>query len=406
MIKIPTHIEKVLNILYKNGFEAYLVGGCVRDSLMGKEPHDFDLTTNATPDEMLKCFSGMRIIETGLKHGTVTVVSQGENVEITTYRIDGKYTDNRHPKEVLFTRDIQKDLSRRDFTVNAIAYSPKDGIVDIFEGREDISNKIIKCVGNPDERFNEDGLRIIRALRFASVLGFSIDKKTSISIHNNKELLKNISAERIFTEMKKLICGIHSDKILNEYYDVFSCVFPLLLNYREQYFNNIKLMGTLPCDVFIRFSTLFGMMNKDDIKSCIRLLKPDNKFYSNVNILSDYLTKNIKTDEISVRYIMNKLEDENIIRLVKLKKAFYPEFSDVEFIGQYEHQLEIGACVRVKDLCIKGNDLIDAGIKKGREIGDIIDKILCEVIENRCPNSKKELLEKALSIYKEIGSGR
>ncbi|MBO5742720.1 MAG: CCA tRNA nucleotidyltransferase [Clostridia bacterium] len=403
MIKIPTHIEKVLNILYKNGFEAYLVGGCVRDALMGKEPHDFDLTTNATPNEMLKVFEGMKIIETGLKHGTVTVVSDGENVEITTYRIDGKYTDNRHPEEVLFTRNIHEDLSRRDFTVNAIAYSPKDGIVDIFEGNKDILNRIIKCVGNPDARFNEDGLRIIRALRFASVLGFSIDEKTSISIHNNKELLKNISAERIFTELKKLICGIYSSKILNEYYDVFSCVFPLLLNYREQYFKNIKLIDTLPHDVSIRFSALFGMMNKDDIKSCVRLLKPDNKFYSNVKILSDYLTKDIKTDEISVRYIMNKLEEENILRLAKLKKIFYPEFPEEEFIVEYKHQLEIGACVKVKELCIKGNDLIDAGIEKGKVIGDIIDKLLCEVIENRCPNTKNELLEMALSLYKEMG---
>lgn len=400
MINIPTHIEKVLNILYKSGFEAYLVGGCVRDALMGKEPHDFDLTTNATPDEMLKCFSGMRIIETGLKHGTVTVVSEGENVEITTYRIDGKYTDNRHPEEVLFTRNIHEDLSRRDFTVNAIAYSPKDGIVDIFNGREDITNKIIKCVGNPDARFNEDGLRIIRALRFASVLGFSIDEKTAKSIHNNKELLKNISAERIFTEMKKLICGIQSGRILYEYYDVFCCVFPALLNYKEQYFNNIKLTDTLPGDIFIRFAALFGKMSKDDIKSSIRLLKTDNKFYSNVNILSEYLTKNIKTDEISVRYIMNKLDEENILRLAKLKKAFYPDFLEEEFVKQFKHQLEKGACVRIKDLSVKGNDLIDAGIKKGKEIGDIIDKLLCEVIENRCPNSKKELLELALSFYK------
>ena len=243
MIKIPHYITEVLNMLYDKGFEAYLVGGCVRDALMGKAPHDFDLTTNATPDEMLSCFSEMKIIETGLKHGTVTVVSDGENVEITTYRIDGKYVDNRHPEEVLFTRNIHEDLSRRDFTVNAIAYSPKDGIVDIFDGQKDIKNKIIRCVGSPDNRFAEDGLRIIRALRFASVLGFTINEKTSESIHNNKELLKNISAERIFAELKKLICGICAKEIISDYFDVFSFVFPKLSNYETACKKNTQLLS-------------------------------------------------------------------------------------------------------------------------------------------------------------------
>ncbi|MBQ6894829.1 MAG: CCA tRNA nucleotidyltransferase [Clostridia bacterium] len=398
MIKIPDYITDVLNMLYDKGYEVFLVGGCVRDALMGKQPHDFDLTTNATPDEMLEVFSGMKIIETGLKHGTVTVVSQGENVEITTYRIDGKYVDNRHPEEVLFTRNIHEDLSRRDFTVNAIAYSPKDGIVDIFEGQKDIKNKIIRCVGCPDARFSEDGLRIIRALRFASVLGFSIDEKTSQSIHNNKELLKNISAERIFTELKKLICGFGAGKILSSYFDVLSVVFPGISEYENICRQNISLIDSAPDDIYIRFAALCNGIEISFIKKMIRLLKTDNAFYSNVIILSEYLRKEIKTDEISLRYIMNKLDDENIVRLSALKKMFNPQFDDKAFISQYEKQLECSYPVRIRDLAIKGNDLIEAGIKEGKRIGDIMNVLLCEVIENKCQNTKDKLIKRAIEI--------
>jgi len=400
MIKIPQYITKVLNILYDKGFEAYLVGGCVRDALMGKEPHDFDLTTNATPTEMLDVFSGMKIIETGLKHGTVTVVSDGENVEITTYRIDGRYVDNRHPEDVSFTRNIHEDLSRRDFTVNAIAYSPKDGIVDIFKGREDIKSKTIRCVGCPDNRFAEDGLRIIRALRFASVLGFSIEEQTAESVHNNKGLLKNISAERIFSELKKLICGICAKEIILDYFDVFSEVFPMLEDCETVCRKNIQFLNEFSCDIYIRFAAVLFGMSMENIKKLILLLKPDNKFYSNVIILSEYLLRDIGSDEISVRYIMNKLDDENITRLVELKKAFYCEFSYDEFINQYKKQLEEKACVKIKDLCISGGDLIKAGIKEGKIIGDIMNTLLCDVIENRCPNIKEKLLERVIDIYR------
>jgi len=400
MIKIPQYITKVLNILYDKGFEAYLVGGCVRDALMGKEPHDFDLTTNATPTEMLDVFSGMKIIETGLKHGTVTVVSDGENVEITTYRIDGRYVDNRHPEDVSFTRNIHEDLSRRDFTVNAIAYSPKDGIVDIFKGREDIKSKTIRCVGCPDNRFAEDGLRIIRALRFASVLGFSIEEQTAESVHNNKGLLKNISAERIFSELKKLICGICAKEIILDYFDVFSEVFPMLEDCETVCRKNIQFLNEFSCDIYIRFAAVLFGMSMENIKKLILLLQPDNKFYSNVIILSEYLLRDIGSDEISVRYIMNKLDDENITRLVELKKAFYCEFSYDEFINQYKKQLEEKACVKIKDLCISGGDLIKAGIKEGKIIGDIMNTLLCDVIENRCPNIKEKLLERVIDIYR------
>ena len=200
---IPENITYVLDRLHSAGFESYIVGGCVRDSLLGIPAHDFDVTTNALPQEVIDVFSDMNVIETGIKHGTVTVVSGGENVEITTHRIDGEYLDNRRPSDVTFTRNIENDLSRRDFTVNAMAYSPHSGLVDLHGGVQDLDRKIIRCVGEPDRRFGEDGLRILRALRFSSVLGFQVDEQTSMSIHANSHLLKNISAERIFSEFAK-----------------------------------------------------------------------------------------------------------------------------------------------------------------------------------------------------------
>lgn len=392
MINIPQYILKVLNILYENGYEGYLVGGCVRDALMGKEPHDFDLTTNAAPNEIISCFSDMKIIETGLKHGTVTVVSDGHNVEITTYRIDGKYVDNRHPEEVVFTRDIHQDLSRRDFTVNAIAYSPRDGIVDIFGGRDDIKDRIIRCVGDPDARFNEDGLRIMRAIRFSSVLGFDIDADTSASIHSNMHLLGNISAERIYSELKKLMCGSGVYDILKNYDDVIFSVFPALSSYEDQYNHNIKLISSLKQDIILRFCALFYNMNIEDIESSLKLLKPDNFLLNNVIRLCGAVTENISCDDISVKYVMNKLDHDNIMRLIDLKSNFDVSFNNKVFLSAYNRLFDENVCVSIKQLDINGGDLIELGIKKGPEIGGILTKLLTEVIEERCENKKESLI--------------
>ena len=191
---IPREALNMAGLLESRGFEAFFVGGCVRDILRGTRPNDWDIATNATPEQMKECFAGLRVIETGIKHGTLTVRSDGLSFEVTTYRVDGKYEDNRRPTEVYFTRNLADDLSRRDFTINAMAYSPGRGLVDIFGGREDIEKKIIRCVGNPNRRFHEDGLRILRALRFASALDFWVEEDTASSIHENRSLLKNISA--------------------------------------------------------------------------------------------------------------------------------------------------------------------------------------------------------------------
>jgi len=397
MINIPPYILKVLNNLNNNGFEGYLVGGCVRDALMGKTAHDFDITTNALPKEIISCFKGMKIIETGLKHGTVTVVSDGENVEITTYRIDGKYTDNRHPENVSFTRNIHEDLSRRDFTVNAIAYSPHDGFVDAFGGQEDIKKSIIRCVGCPDTRFSEDGLRIMRAIRFSSVLSFDIDNDTSLRIHKNKNILTHISAERIYSELKKLLSGNNVSNVLKEYYDVLCVIFPVFKKYCELYYSNLAMVPLSPNDSISRMCTLFYGMNTDDIKTSIKLLKPDNYLYENVLMLSKYLVSDINLDKTSIRYIMNKLSDENIIRLSKIKKLFSSGFMADEFINQYNNQVKACACVHIKDLKIKGDEIINLGVKKGPKIGEIMNKLLHAVIEDKCSNDNQSLKKYIIS---------
>lgn len=219
-IKCPDYILKAIELLELNGYSAYAVGGCVRDSLLGKEPNDWDMTTSATPEQTIAAFKDFRTIPTGLKHGTVTVILGSHPIEITTMRVDGAYSDNRHPENVSFTKKIEEDLSRRDFTVNAMAYTPKVGLVDPYGGRDDLRRHIIRCVGNADIRFGEDALRILRAIRFACVLGFDIEKETSESVIRNRALLSNISSERIRTELIKLLCGKDIEKILTDYKEV------------------------------------------------------------------------------------------------------------------------------------------------------------------------------------------
>ncbi|MCQ2462747.1 MAG: hypothetical protein MJ177_05000, partial [Clostridia bacterium] len=242
-MKAPDYIIKAARILGEAGYEAYAVGGCVRDTLMGKAPDDWDMTTNASPDEMKKAFTDFRVIETGLKHGTLTVLIDGTSVEITAYRTEGEYSDNRHPDYVHFTKSLHEDLSRRDFTVNAMAFDPVTGeIADMFGGKADLKNKIIRCVGSPDKRFGEDALRILRALRFSSVLGFEIEKETAQSIIKNRGLINNLSAERIYAELKKLITGKNVYNVMMKFAPVFAVFLPEIskeIGFDQQNFHHI-----------------------------------------------------------------------------------------------------------------------------------------------------------------------
>ena len=227
-ISIPTPVLCALNTLNAAGYEAYIVGGCVRDSLLDTSPSDYDITTSATPEEMKAVLSDYKIIETGISHGTLTVLSQGNPLEITTFRCDGEYTDHRRPDSVTMTRNLREDLARRDFTVNAMAYSEKNGLIDLYNGKNDLDNRVIRCVGDASRRFEEDALRIMRALRFAATLGFSIEAETSRQIYEKAHLLSYVSAERIATEFCRLICGKNAADIILSYRDVFALIIPEL----------------------------------------------------------------------------------------------------------------------------------------------------------------------------------
>ena len=390
IINLPGEVKKTLNILTNNGFEAYAVGGCVRDSIMGKSPSDWDITTSATPDEISSCFRGYRLIETGIKHGTITVIINKMQIEITTYRIDGKYSDNRRPDDVLFTDNIEFDLKRRDFTINALAYNGNE-IIDLFGGIDDIDNKTIKCVGDPDERFNEDGLRILRALRFASVLNFRTEKNTSESINKNKYLLNNISMERINTEFNKLLMGDNFQRTILEYRDVIEVFIPELSKISiEELKYRLSAMSSLN-SLILRLSVLLYKIEEPD--SILMGLKYDNATIKSVKLLTSNIDIKIYPDSVNIKKSLHNINYVNLCNLIQIKKVLFKNEYD-ELIKSEEiinEIIETNQCYSLKTLAISGQDLIDAGIPKGKNIGKILDKILNEVIEGNLENEKNSL---------------
>lgn len=395
-INMPAEVEKALNILKTNGYEAYIVGGCVRDSLMGTVPHDWDITTSAKPDEILSCFNEYRTINTGLKHGTVTVLIDGAQLEVTTYRIDGKYTDNRRPDNVEFTDDVYHDLKRRDFTINALAYND-NGIVDLFEGIKDLQNKVIRCVGNPDERFNEDGLRILRALRLASVLNFSIDDETSDSIHKNKELLKNISRERINTELNKLICGNSFLNILHNYRDVTEVFIPEIKKYTQTEWEHALKSMCFADNKAVKLALLLLYTNSTE--AVLKALKYDNATISTAGLLSSNVNEMIEADKIILKKQLNKFGYGNLMLLLNFKTAAALADNIANEIiiiknskKMIDKIIENNEVYELKSLAINGDDLIEAGLARGREIGVFLNDILHFVIEEKLENDKEKLI--------------
>lgn len=439
VIKIPDQVNRAIEILNKNGHSAYVVGGAVRDALMNRPAHDWDITTSALPQQTEEAFSGFRIIETGLKHGTVTVIVDGTDLEITTYRIEHGYSDNRHPDRVDFTDRVEDDLSRRDFTVNAIAYSPIHGFSDPFSGREDIERKIIRCVGDADKRFGEDALRILRALRFSSVLGFEIDPETADSIHRNYTLLKNISVERIFVEISKLLCGEGAGRILREYEDVIFYVLPELAPMKNCIQNHERHV----CDVWghtvkavesidpipeLRFAMLLHDSGKPHCKTTDE--NGTDHFYQHAKISRktvENITYRLKTSASFRNHVCNLVEYhdfvpdkiskktykkyiaqlgiETVKELFSVRKADFsaqnPKFYDEE-LARNERGLEIlknieesETCFTVKDLEIGGKDILSLGIKSSPEIGRILDALLDEVMEETTENTHDALMTRA-----------
>lgn len=435
-IIIPDYVNTVAKRLEEHGHECFIVGGCVRDALSGKKPHDFDMTTSATPDEMIVIFSDMTTIPTGLKHGTITVVSEGHNLEITTFRTDGDYLDNRHPSSVNFSRNLGDDLSRRDFTVNAMAYSERTGLVDLFGGCEDLENGIIRCVGDPDKRFAEDGLRIIRGLRFASVLGFEIEEKTSASIEKNRGLLLNIASERLLSELRKLICGIKADEVLAKYYRVFGVIIPELLPCvgfdQKNPHHSLDVYGhtllTLKnCDAgdkVLRFAALFHDIGKpkaftvdengighfpDHAKlgaeitdTVLRRLRASNELREKVVRLVAEHTRQIEPTEKSVKRFLASHGEEDARRAFALRIADrlacaegFRDTSDTERVASVaEAILAEKACLNLGSLAVKGQDMTALGLR-GREIGAMLSLLLDRVIDGDLENDREILIEYA-----------
>lgn len=425
--------KEALNALHRNNFEAYVVGGYVRDMLMGKSPFDSDITTSALPEEIKKVFDEYKTIDTGIRHGTVTVIINSVPIEITTYRIDKGYSDGRHPDTVIFTNSLKEDLSRRDFTVNSIAYCEEIGFFDPFDGREDIKNKIIRCVGNPEKRFEEDALRILRALRFASTLSFDLDKKTEEAVFRCKKLLSRVSQERIFQEITKTLCGKNIKNILCKYSEVFEIVLPEIRNMKgfdQKNFHHIydilthtaTVIENIPPAPPLRLAALFHDCGKADCFSVDE--NGTGHFYSHPSISAEKAEKALtrlhcdnKTKETVVKLVkihdtpieeseriikrkLRSLGEELFFDLIKLQRAdtkgLAPEyhnrdkhFDTLEHIAREIIKSE--QCFSLRDLKINGNDLIAAGFT-GKEIGTALNSVLESVIDGKTENEKEALL--------------
>lgn len=391
MIAIPQTVKTLINILEASSFEAYAVGGCVRDSLMNQIPNDWDICTSALPDRMKQCFKNFRAVETGLKHGTLTVIVDGESYEITTFRKDGEYRDHRHPEQVEFVSDLQTDLSRRDFTVNAMAVHPEKGVVDFYGGIDDLNKKLIRCVGNPDLRFTEDALRIMRGVRFASTLGFSIEEETEKSILKNAHLLKEIAAERIIVELKKTVTGKNAPCIMKKYRAVFAQRIPEMLKYSDEKWNVLcDFLGKLPYDVSLRLSLLYSGIETDEIKNSLKNLKFEKAIQEEIVALKESLNIELSPELPSMCRFLNKLGEERAKKALLLRESLYG--SQEENFKCMEQVLSEKICFTLHGLAVNGNDLRELGLKSGREIGETLNFLLEKVMNGEISNEKTALM--------------
>lgn len=442
---MPKNVDIAINLLQSAGFEAYAVGGCVRDSLLGKTPNDWDITTSAKPENMKSVFADFHCIDTGIKHGTVTVVIDGEPLEITTFRLDGEYEDNRHPKSVTFTSNLGADLGRRDFTVNAMAYSKMTGTVDLFGGQNDLKNGIIRCVGDPDRRFNEDALRILRALRFASALDFEIEEKTAQSLLKNRALLGNISEERIAKELLKLVCGKGAKRILTDFapvlFEILPELQPMYKNSHDNphhcydiYEHTLIAVESIDPEPTLRFAMLLHDCGKPAVKKfdengvahfyghqrisaeisaqILARLKVSNKFRDEILFLvSNHDRWELYENTEKMPRYLSKFGLDGVLNLLKVMRADVlaqsPEYryrldqiADAEEIAK--NLAAQKPCLSLSELQINGRTLMDIGIPQGRKLGAVLAQLLDEAIDGVTKNTQEALTTRAREIYSEM----
>ena len=437
-IHLPENVKYIIDTIMEAGYEAYAVGGCIRDSILGREPDDWDITTSASPYQVKELFR--RTIDTGIKHGTVTVMIDKEGYEVTTYRIDGEYEDSRHPKEVIFTPNLEEDLKRRDFTINAMAYNEKSGLVDIFEGMQDIERKVIRCVGSPMERFTEDALRMMRAVRFSAQLGYQIEEETAHAITSLAPNLSKISAERIQTELVKLVTSPHPDYLQKAYetgitkvilpeFDV--CMETEQHNPHHCYSvgeHTLKAMCVIRPQKALRLAILFHDIAKPVKKTTdekgidhfyghpavseemasqiLHRLKFDNDTIYTVRKLVKYHDYDVEPKPKNVRRAILKMGEDIFPLLFEVKRADiaaqsdylreekYAKLAQVEEI--YQTVLSEKQCVSLKMLAVDGKDLMtQAGMKPGKELGEVLKELLEAVIEEPALNEREILLDRA-----------
>ena len=440
---IPQAISEILEYLENAGFEAYIVGGCVRDSIMGLPAHDYDITTSALPLETKRVFSFCKVIETGIKHGTVTVLYKGICVEITTFRIDGDYSDGRHPNSVDFSTNLYDDISRRDFTINGIAFSPKRGFSDPFYGARDITLKTIRCIGNPEKRFSEDALRILRALRFSATLGFEIEEQTKTALIAKKKDINKVSKERIFSELKRLLCGKYVKRVMLDFSEIFSEIIPEIaaeigFEQGSKYHNSTlfehtaRAVEAAPPEVHLRLAMLFHDIGKPHCKTVDE--NGECHYYGHADIsvkIADEVLRGLKCDNALrervceiIRYHDLRIEaTEKFVKKQLSKRGFelfcdilYAEIADnsakipeaKERIPLYLQTLKLAEkinsekpCVSLNALAINGNDLKDF-VPQSPIMGEILAQLLDEVVDGALENEKNALLSRA----REIAEGK
>ena len=433
-INIPDAPKQLMKILLDAGYEAYVVGGCVRDFLLGREPHDWDICTNALPEQMKECFANYHVIETGLQHGTLTVMVDHIGYEITTYRTDGAYTDHRHPDSVQFVSRLQEDLMRRDFTINAMAADISGKIRDFYDGQFDLKHKLIRCVGDPNKRFTEDPLRILQAMRFESKLGFTVEESTEDAMRRHRCLLQHISAERINSELTGILMGDCSSTLI-WFPDVLSVCIPEIepcINFqqnnphhnRDVWGHTIFAVSVAPKDLYTRLALLYhdigkplcysfeggvghfyghAAISRDIAEKSLRELRFDNQTIKSVTQLVKAHDRTIEPRKPVIRRCLNKMRLEQFLRLLDIKEADYA--AQAQLYGDRLHKVEIlqmtneilaaqiqqEDCLSLKDLAINGNDLIHLGYKPGKKIGTVLNQLLEMVIDGTIVNDKVQL---------------
>jgi tRNA nucleotidyltransferase (CCA-adding enzyme) len=395
-IELPKAVIYILSALARAGYEAYIVGGCVRDYLLGKAPKDWDITTSALPEQVKAVFS--HTYDTGIEHGTVTVLVDKVGYEVTTYRIDGEYHDNRHPDSVVFTTKLEGDLARRDFTMNAIAYNAEDGFVDEFNGIEDIKNGVIRAVREPAERFQEDALRMMRALRFSAQLNFEIEEKTRLAIVENASLIKNISMERVRDELLKLIL---SDNPLKLYElkavgitDYVLSELSELLSARE---GEIRAyMESVEADTVKRLALLLHSMEQKPMQSFLKGLRLDNKTIKDTLTLSKYINQAPDNSPYGIRRMICDTCVDMVRNILYMRRTMGIDVGECEKV--LDEIIKNGNCCGLAELCINGADLKALGVPNGKGLGEMLNKCLDEVLKNPDNNNKKYLIEEVCGL--------